>query len=423
MDIINRPVTQNLLRHLARLRWLVLVVSLFLAAVVSAVWVDASGAQEAWCTANPANCVCSDTFQSTSYTARVIGGNYGAYLGDQVGSKACFWTDVVNNTASITWTFGVAGTFDSMAKISTDATILNLLPNRNPSSVARFLRFAADNDNATMRFGHTAIDLAGRGATRLALRFAADNNNSPMRFGSLQMDLTGVKRMAMRWYSYHSPNYEWQGDGLCTNGKIAHNSGPGGFGQQPLLTHSVGGNKQTFFYTFNTSLGWSWATNPSFGGFFSGSGPWFNNTPYSVVNYRGKWHRHEIVVSNPHVTDTGGYQYRYYVKNVTDNLAEVLDTSLDSGTCNGCFNIPESDQIPRNFVGDNTIHPATADMVAFHTEFTRDTGTGPCAGWQGWVYMVMATWTTDAGQRIEAASEVEGGGGMPPRAPSGLRVK
>ena len=44
-------------------------------------------------------------------------------------------------------------------------------------------------------------------------------------------------------------------------------------------------------------------------------------------------------MSNPRTTDTGGYNYRYFVKNVTDNLAEVEDTSLATGTCTNCFNI------------------------------------------------------------------------------------
>src|SRR2546422_11602714 len=150
---MNQTVTQNLLRHLAHIRLPVPVASLFLALVASAVWVEASGAQEAWCTANPAACLCSDTFQSTSYTARYIEGNNSAgYIGNQVGSKACL-LDPGHGTTSISWNFGVGTTFASMAQISTDATILNLLPNRDPTTLARFLRFASDNNNSPMRFG------------------------------------------------------------------------------------------------------------------------------------------------------------------------------------------------------------------------------------------------------------------------------
>ena len=58
-------------------------------------------------------------------------------------------------------------------------------------------------------------------------------------------------------------------------------------------------------------------------------------------------------------------------------------------------------------------------MTALHTEFYRF---GGCAGWQGWVYLAMGKWSTDAGQRIGAATEVEGGGGLPPNAPSNLVV-
>ena len=69
---MNQTVTQNLLRHLAHIRLPVPVASLFLALVASAVWVEASGAQEAWCTANPAACLCSDTFQSMKSTSARI---------------------------------------------------------------------------------------------------------------------------------------------------------------------------------------------------------------------------------------------------------------------------------------------------------------------------------------------------------------
>ena len=58
-------------------RWLILLSLLF---------APQAFAQEQWCTDNAANCVCSDTFQSTSYTQKKINTpeTSGAYLGDQV---------------------------------------------------------------------------------------------------------------------------------------------------------------------------------------------------------------------------------------------------------------------------------------------------------------------------------------------------
>jgi hypothetical protein len=51
--------------------------------------------------------------------------------------------------------------------------------------------------------------------------------------------------------------------------------------------------------------------------------------------------------------------------------------------------------------------------------------TGPCPGFYGITHLMAAAWSTDAGQRIGAATEIEGGGGggpTPPNPPSGLLV-
>jgi hypothetical protein len=334
---------------------------------------DRAHAQESWCTANPAACVCSDTFQSTTYTNVLSGSNYGQALGDQVGPKPCRMDDPVNQPTSVQWSYGAGGTFASMFKTSSDASILSLLPNRNSQAVPRFLRFAADNDNQTARFGYSPIPLAALGS----------------------------RRIAMRWYSYHSPNYQWAYEGTCTNGKIAHNSA--GYFSYPMMTLTIHGGL-TSLYSFNSFSGggWVWPGHSSFEGFGGGSGP-RPASPYSTYNYRGKWTRHEIVVSNPRAGDVGGYDFRYYVKNVTDNGPEVEDVRFSS-SCTNCM------AGGANYVWDSGIHP-TADMKSLHTEFYR---AGGCAGWQGWVNLAVASWPTNAGQRIGPAVEVEGGGSPEP---------
>lgn len=361
-------------------RLIPLLIGLCVLVVAGTAW-----AQEAWCTANSANCVCSDTLQSTSYTRGTFGSNYAIVLGDQVGSKPCHFDDPASENSSVQWSGAPAGfnTFAQMLQISTDSTVLNLLPNRSPTSVARFLRFAADNDNGTTRLGYAPIDLAGLSS----------------------------KRIAMRWYSYHTSNYQWQGDGTCTNGKIAHNSA--GFQQPALMTLTIhqGGSGATSLYTFIDGIWlWAWSGHSGFEGFTSGTGP-RSGAGQGAHNYRGKWYRHEVVVVNPRSTDTGGYNFTYFVKNITDNTAEVEDVRFSAG-CTSCM----ASGGP-NFTWDSSIHP-TNNMTSLHTEFYRADG---CNGWQGWVYAAVASWTTDAGQRIGAASEVEGGSAAP-AAPSGLTV-
>ena len=274
---------------------------------------------------------------------------------------------------SISWTYGAGDTFASMLQVSTDSTILNLLPNRNPTSVARFLRFAADQDNATIRFGMSNLDLSGLSS----------------------------RRLAFRWYSYHSSDYQWAGDGSCTNGKIAHNSNAlNAPALMTLTAHGGGTGGNTSLYTFTDTWNWAWSGHGTFEGFNTGAGP-HPSGAHSVYNYRGKWYRHEVVVSNPKSSDSGGYDFQYFVKNITDGSAEVEDVRFSSG-CTGCMAVGGPD-----FTWDSSIHP-TNNMNALHTELYR---AGTCLGWEGWVYAMIASWDTNAGQRIGAAYEVEGGSG------------
>lgn len=352
---------------------------------------EVEAAPETRCNELGSNCVCSDTFQSTSYSlvAQQSGG-HAIYLGDQVGAKPCHWGDIValGTPASIHWTYGAGTSFSSMLQVSTDSSILNLLPSRDPSGVARFLR--AQEGVKTIRFGE-----AGMNMSELASR-----------------------RLEMRWYSYHSPTYDWAGDngGSCTNGKIAHNSN--GY-QQPAMTtltiHGGGSGGMTSLYTFHHTLNWLWSGHASFEGFRSGTGP-RSGAGMSANNYRGKWYRHSIVISNPKSSDSGGYDLQYFVKNITDGMPEVEDVRFSAG-CTNCM--PTGGP---NFTWDSSIHPDN-NMNWLHTEFYR---AGSCRGWQGWTHLMVASWPTNAGQRIGAATEVEGGSGgdtAPPMAPQGLKIQ
>src|SRR5262245_11299344 len=70
----------------------------------------AEAAPETWCAANPANCVCSDTFQSTSYTRVLDYGNGASFLGDQVGSKPCHYDTVDTSIQTVFANNTFAGT-------------------------------------------------------------------------------------------------------------------------------------------------------------------------------------------------------------------------------------------------------------------------------------------------------------------------
>ncbi len=354
----------------------------FLFTVVASALCSPASAQEAWCIANAANCVMSEPFQSTTYTTTQSGANFALFTGDQSGSKIGLMNQPASGSASISVQDTGSNTFAGNFLISTDAALLALLPNRNATSVARFLR-ALEGFSGAIRFGYAPIPLG-----------------------------TTVKRIALRWYSYHSPVYDFKLQNSCTNGKIAHSS-HATWGAAPIFTFESYGS-ETHEYSFINTGNWIWTGHSSFDGIVGGNGT-HPGAAFNLNNWKGKWYRHEIVVRRPRTADSGGglgYDFQFFTKNVTDNTAEVEDTRFSSG-CTGC--LFDGGVTGSNFVWNTGTYP-TVDMSALHTEFYR---AGTCQGWQGWLYVVVAKWDTDTNQRIGGANEVEGG----LRSPGNLRVQ
>lgn len=337
-------------------------------------------AMEQWCSDNPSNCYASDTYQSTSYT-QVSGQPY-FFLGDQVGTKPFHYYD--NGAQSFPNSVsGNNNVFSAGYVISTDATVLNLLPNRDAGSVQRFLR-----------------------------RSDAAAPDGVFRWGENNINVSSVKRMALRWYMYHTPTFDWAYEGpTCTNGKIAH-IGVATWGISPFITLTVLHGNVPVYDLGDGSLEWHSDTYSGWGGFDPAPGPGNTMAPST---WRGIWTRHEIVVRRPAVADSNagnlGFDYSYFVKDVTNDTAEVEVHRLSS-SCTGCL------YGPANWVWDTGVYPSE-NITKIHIEGYR---ADDCRGWQGWMYSAFATWSTDAGQRIGAASEVEGGSGSTGYAIRGFRV-
>jgi len=100
------------------------------------------------------------------------------------------------------------------------------------------------------------------------------------------------------------------------------------------------------------------------------------------------------------------YNMKYYGKNITDNGPEL--TLIDLST---------------NASVANLTPPSLMSQITSNNH--RFSALGSCQGWLGISHYMMAGWTTDAGQRIGAATEVEGVGGAikPPASPTNLRVQ
>lgn len=343
--------------------------------------------QEAWCNAHPSNCVMSETFQDTSYTRTTYDDNAALFVSGS--SKKGLCNQPFNGTCSISSHYGHGNTFDSDFSISTDSSILNLLPNRNPSSVARFLR-STEGFGGAIRFGYSPIPL---GST--------------------------VKRIALRWYSYHSSTYDFANQASCGNGKIGHANNGSAWAASPLLTLETQQSETHVYSLLGPGYNWVWPGHTSFDGFHSGTGP-HPGAEANLNDWKGKWFRHEMVIRRPRVADSGppgnlGTDFQFFTKNVTDDLPEIEDTRLSSG-CTGCI---WSEGVPSQTFNWTTGFYGNADMSSLHTELYRS---GTCRGWQGWIYAASAKWDTDNDtDRIGAASEVEGGGGGP-HAPTNFRV-
>ena len=219
------------------------------------------------------------------------------------------------------------------AEVSTDATALAALPAGH--SIARFLK-GQDNHLGTYFVGnYTAV-------------------------------ASSIVRLAARWYSYHTPTFDFQGENSCTNSKQAE------FNNDSRVDY-IGGDFHTYNYL---------AFTPSVDCCVSGPG----DSSVASSEMKGKWWRFEAVMTNREGPD---YRLQYYGKNVTANEAErELIDLWDNGAV------------------DNLTPPNIMQQIVINNY--RETS---CAGWIGNSHYMMAGWTTNEGQRIGAAEEVEGGEG------------
>ncbi len=197
-------------------------------------------------------------------------------------------------------------------------------------------------------------------------------------------------RRAYRWYEYYSTDFQLE-NGACTNhSKIVQ------FGRQPSLSAIISGNGSYLIY------GWiGWMTDPLD---CCVRGPGANTAAYegtyTQANIRGKWFRFELIITN--VLTTGSTSViQLYMRNITDGTDEVL--LIDTST-------PTTQAVGTDWTSTfaTTLKPvATALDQMWIDSFVN----GTCAGFHGFTHLLAAAWSTDAGQRIGAATEIEGSGG------------
>jgi hypothetical protein len=216
----------------------------------------------------------------------------------------------------------------------------------------------------------------------LGIFFAGHTHNSD----------TFVKRLAVRFYIYHSPNFQFAQEGVCTNAKLMQFTGP-----NSLVDHSFGSIHMYNFTDFS----------PAQDCCFEGPGP--DQGQVNKSYWRGKWVRIEAIYTN---RAGPNWRFQLYSKDVTNNGPEylVVDTSVSGTQLNAANRMP----------------PKRQDAMLMN--LYRETG---CTGWEGFSHYMMAGWDSDSGQRIGAAVEVEGGGSSqppppqtsPPAPPTGVTIR
>jgi hypothetical protein len=216
---------------------------------------------------------------------------------------------------------------------------------------------------------------------------------------------TPTARRAVRFYKYYSSTYNSQSNSgdSCNANKLAQFGGP--FIQGPMFTFEGG---TWTIYDVNTALNSNQSVDCC-----NGPGPGNAQNGPSLSGLLGKWWRIEIVTRNASPSGVGT-TWQMYIKNVTDNGSEllVLDTSQTmSGTGNNWTTTQTT--------GLHPVDPIDTMTINF---FRSTNGATPCAGFASYSHYLMAAWSTDAGQRIGAATEIEGGSSdtTPPSAPTGL---
>ena len=223
---------------------------------------------------------------------------------------------------------------------------------------------------------------------------------------------------AIRFYLYYSSNFDFtnQNNGACLNSSKFAQMGFNGAGTGgPLLYNEAG---RWSFYDVETSLHWNMDTvtsdNP--GGCCVGPGPGHNAPNPTEGQSRGKWWRIEFLMHNTAPTGPGT-TFQAFVKNVTDNTPEikVIDSSIAQ-------NDPPSNTWDNNHA--TALHP-TSEITDMSINMFRN---GNCRGFAAYSHFLAAAWSTDAGQRIGPACEVEGGCGsgtdvQGPERPRALRLR
>lgn len=327
---------------------------------------EAWAAHESRCTELGANCICSEPLNTNSW---IVINTWGYNPADTTGSdKECRNEGVAGVAYFSTDPTGAKSRF-SVASAATDPAIFTALPQGN-----------------TVTYVWRSPTGEGTGVISNRFRIGTDP----------------FVRQGIRFYRYYSSDFTFTGPTppdapLCNSLKIMQMGSKGNYSGGPMF-QGVG---NWAFYDFSTSTGWSASVDccgePKIPG-QAASLP-------TRASVRGKWIRFEGYIVNN--TTSGTTSNEWYMKNVTDNTPEVRIADTAGAA---------------QFAG---VHPASP-MIDFSVNGFRSNNGNACGGYFAHSHFLAAAWTTNAGQRIGAAVEIEAGGSTgdtaPPVPPTNLKI-
>ena len=325
-------------------------------------WIaNTAAADELRCIQLGNNCIASEPLNTNSYTQIQANAFFAANDG---GTKKMTLAPGTYSNAVGEDPGNFAGRY-SFPNSSGDATMFAALPSGH--SVTFVLKTPSGNDHADF-LGH--------------------------KFGS--GDPTA--RRSMRWYQYFASGWELSGGACLNSGKIFELGNEGA----PMVFTSAGNHQ---IYGFNDC-------NISPFDCCNG-GPGSQAFSMSPATMNGKWWRFELVVRN--ALSTGGVTIvELWRKNVSDNgtNTKVLDTAATAyGPGTGGNNWTSTQA--------TTLKPRSR-LDAFRVTPWRN---GNCGGYLGYSHLLAAAWSTDAGQFIGAAAEIEGGLPAPTNIPAPANLR
>ena len=338
-----------------------------------------AGAAEQRCNQLGANCACSEPLNTPTYTL-AAGANWGWNPADST-TKECAIEGLAGAVYSIA-TLGINTKFGT-----NDSTILGALP-----------------------AGHT---------NTYVLR-GEDGYTGQWFLGHQFSGSVSHVRRAMRFYHYYSNPYQQASTASCgNNGKLTQLGPSGG-----VTTNSAGGAWAIYSWNASSQPQDAWVANPVVKASSAqpdccSAGPGSDagaQSALSLSKLQGHWVRTEMIVKNS--SGTPGFVFQMYMKDVTANGPEykVIDTSIacSAGVCGAGTGWVAPDYTA-NFDPPKALNDFWMDLFR----------NGTCTGFQAVSHILAAAWDTDAGQRIGAAVEIEGGGGgdtTAPAAPTNLIV-